>query len=275
MMAQDGLLTNVEGCAEGPTNAVCRSYGYTGCPLSGGFGAGIPGGGMSCNEAKTFGEKRVKALLKALERSSDVCAANVKTVFRNSVGNELCYIGQCLEGSLEIHRLVAGRSPFGVMDESFPWESQIGEQRAKGMLTTSPPESHGPLPAYHPRYLLKELDTSLCLRAGLPPRTPPVLCSYTVGRRFTQEPGLRMDTGRSIMEQRHEQQEAILETEVLLPSIAFRMGSYAYASYIKENIRSLTEVIKRAADMLTTISKITLPGTMCHIGPYNRYFTEE
>ena len=91
---------------------------------------GLP---ASCSDAVTNMDARAKAMIASLPK---VCTPECRSEFENTIGNNLCFIGQCIEQSWEEERIVPGRMPLNVGDEAFPWDSCIGTEPA---ANTDPP----------------------------------------------------------------------------------------------------------------------------------------
>jgi len=166
MMEQDGVFTDVDGnpvvvngitlnaetCAETFTNDACIADVGMGCFMSKKYPANfsrdvlqklnnnpknVP---VSCDDAidPEKQDPRITDLIVTLEQRKDVCAPGQVMQYKNRIGNNLCYIGQCVEESSELHRMTGTQSPATVGDPSNAWDDpQTGT--ALGNAVTNPP----------------------------------------------------------------------------------------------------------------------------------------
>src|SRR6185503_16440480 len=81
----------------------------------------LPSTFEASTNSKTM-DARVAARVRTIERQTATCTPGTETTYKNTIGNNACYLGQCVEESLELHRVTGGRSPATVGDEAFPWD---------------------------------------------------------------------------------------------------------------------------------------------------------
>lgn len=198
------------------------------------------------------------------EQPDEICTPNRETWYVNSIGNHMCYIGQCIEQSMESRRLIAGRSPFTVQDEAFPWDSCEGRDPLFAILLTPPPASGtSSFPDYRPALLIKNLDLALCQMNGLPPQTPPVLCSFDARRRLHLPTELTFLTASGLTDQSTELAQAVLGLQRLSDGLGARIGTTLFQRYLRRSVRPFEEITTIAAELLENLTKITFARDMC------------
>lgn len=205
-------------------------------------------------------DPRVQALL---DGTLDVCNPQCRTMYRNTIGNNLCYSGQCIEESLEQHRITPGRNTFGVQDEAFPWDACKASDPQLSLIVTPPAQQQSALPAYRPTLLIRNLDIAFCQTNGLPPHVPAFLCEVAPGNRlgFSTE-----SIVEESLRQRTEQQQFIDPAsgfEDLSEGFATRLGSSLYAETLRQTGRTLGDLIGMAADLLGELPEIAFTDQMC------------
>lgn len=284
-LSLDGIPMNAETCAEITTDRGCREVEVNGSKLTGCFLSkkypedffdtvlsamktnpkNVP---VTCEDAidpKKM-DPRVKALKEAAERRDDVCTPTTETEYGNRIGNNLCYIGQCVEQSVELHRLTAGRSPAGVQDAVSPFADPI-TGTPLGNLLTNPPLSQYRFPPYRPELLVRVLDTMLCQSAGLPPLMPPIRCAVEATRQLQQTRAIGFESAIGLVGQGNEQEIALRDLLELSSGIGTRTGTELYANYLRESSRSFAEILGMAAELLRQLNTISFPTEMCPIIP--------
>ena len=204
---------------------------------------------------------------KEKEKSTTICnpknqdGQQDQISYRNSIGNTMCYIGQCIEESMRTHRLISGRNTFITQGAAYPWDPLM-KSMASGQLLTSPPLSVGTIPPYRPQRILNAFDESLCQSMGLQPRTPPALCMFNELRSLAF-PVDFLTTASRLLTQAGEQFEPFFGLRNLATSIGTRISTELYAQYLQTTTKSLVELIKAANTILQEIQKTTFPDTMC------------
>jgi hypothetical protein len=212
-------------------------------------------------------DPRVKAMLKTINVRYDATQQGNTITYRNTIGNNLCYIGQATEETLELHTHIPGRTPMTVQDQKNPFMmptplplSNTGSSFAE--TETSP----GVLPSYRPQLIAEEFDTLLCQQQGLPSRTPPVLCTLQYVRRLQlpiQIPGLQ---GTSLVKQEAQQQAPLEHYKDIAPGLGSRIATSLYEKYAPRIMGSLTDLLAEAAKQLDSLSKVQFPERMCPTG---------
>ncbi len=139
---------------------------------AGGNPADLPDDFDEATDPETM-DARVAARIRTIERQIPVCTPGTESEYKNTIGNNACYIGQCVEESLELHRLTGGRSPATVGDGAFPHDNP-GMGTALATILRSVPATNPPLPSYRPQMVTRILEDALCQLQGLPAATPPV-----------------------------------------------------------------------------------------------------
>lgn len=280
-VSADGIPFDAETCAESLANFGCSSQQEAkGCYTSRTYPQGfvdelleaqgnnpknLP---VSCEQAidpETMDE-RVKQFLDLIQSRQDVCKPGEVNVYKNRIGNNACYIGQCVEQSTELHRIMAGQTPGIVQGEVAPWDDPL-TTTPLGNVLLNPPLNQARLPAYRPGLLMRELETALCQLQGLPPRTPPVLCAIDASRQLDLARTLGSNTAAGLQTQNA--QDTLSATDLLNLSrgLGARAGTELYADYMRESNRSFAGVLGMATELLEELKKIDFPTEMCPAAP--------
>ncbi len=283
----DGVTLNAEVCAEVLTDYSCGPRdGYDGCETSRTYPPGFKDKlfeieqssnpknvGKSCEDVnpvtgkpRMFEDARVQTLKDTLERRSDICTPGQTNIYANRIGNNMCYIGQCVEESLELNRLVGGRSPTGVGDSLAPFDSpRTGAPL--GNLLINPATAEELLPRYNPALLMHDMETALCQLQGLPPRTPPILCAIEYSQRLRLPIQDQIKQVQSMIGQEEAEQDAVSQLLSLAPALGSRIGTSFYATYLHTASRELSGVLGVAVQLFTQMKSITFPTQMCPLAP--------
>lgn len=207
-------------------------------------------------------EARIAARIRTIERQFPVCEPGAESSYKNTIGNNACYIGQCVEESLELHRLTGGRSPATVGDGAFPYDDpDTGD--ALATVLRSVPAASPPLPSYRPQMVARTLEDALCQLQGLPAATPPHLCAFSPSRRLAVPLEDGATTARSLLNNVEEQREAEILTEELAAGLGSRIGTDMQGQYLRIGTRTLSEVVALANLLLRDAVSVTFPLNMC------------
>lgn len=286
MMERDGVFEgtpyNAESCAEALANAACGpSRDMKGCFTSRTYpddfaqqlmaaaaGSNPEEVPASCEEAidpETMDE-RVKQLKEAVEMRDDVCRPGEVNLYKNRIGNNACYIGQCVEMSAELHRIAAGRTPGTVQDQVAPWDDPQSATPL-GNVLLNPPTTQARLPSYRPEQFMRELEIALCQLQGLPPRTPPILCAVDARRQLEYARGMGLEATGGLTEQDSEQTLSADDLLDLAQGVGARLGTGLYGNYLRESNRSFAGILSMANELLEELKKIDFPTQMCPVSP--------
>ncbi|OIO54352.1 hypothetical protein AUJ46_03370 [Candidatus Peregrinibacteria bacterium CG1_02_54_53] len=197
------------------------------------------------------------------EGMNGACSPGCPTKYENTIGNNLCYIGQCVEQSIEQSRVIPGRMGFVVEDEAFPWDSCAVENTEAGGLIALPAISPPLIPAYNPRLLIESLDRALCQINGLPAATPPILCQFNYERRLNIPTESYVTTAFSFAGQIEENLEPAVLLERMTQSIATRIGTSLLARYLEWSAGALSDTLRAGNQLLGAMAKTEFPRETC------------
>jgi hypothetical protein len=219
------------------------------------------------------------------QKESGICHPLNVAKYTNSIGNTLCYIGQCMEHAAELHRYTPGRTPFTTFGQAWPWDTlkkgqtepseeeggpevidldEEGEGTSmRHALLTPAPIIQGAIPTYRPAYLAHKVDIALCQVNGYPPTNPPALCQYGIQRSTGYEMAMFYQMTRQLFSQRPESTVPQFGLRRLGASIGTRVGTAIYENYLRRTTRSLAETISMVNDMLRFIRATEFPKHMC------------
>lgn len=276
---EDGILQltefNIDQCASQLANASCSNYGTadeaacTSTPdispqvVSALTGATIPN--ISKFNLKTSCEDIIEDLderaISQVMSTTKVCNPNCAVKYKNTIGNNLCYIGQCIEQSVEEHRLTPGRWTSGVQDEAFPWDACMQPDPEHAVVVPVTGDNLTRLPAYEPQKIMDLMDAQLCEQNGFPRLTPPVLCTFnssdflqstqTIGSVSYLERNIKQDTDNAAI--------AALSRELT----GGRIGTSIFKNYLDSTLPYFNEILSTARDLLEQIGETTFPTFMC------------
>ncbi len=216
----------------------------------------------SCTDAKNL--LQVQASVRATEQTGrSVCDPNRQVSYLNTIGNNACYIGSCIEDSLEHARLVPGRIPVTAGDEAFPWDACMAPRLDGGQIRTVSAAMPSRFPAYRPGLLIKQLDTALCQSNGLSASTPPLVCAFDVRRRLLNPLTNPLATVQSLNTQSQEQQAAAHGIQQMSRAVGVRMGIALYDDYLRHSTSTLSDLTVSAATLLETFARTTFSRQMC------------
>jgi len=207
-------------------------------------------------------DARVAARIRTIERQIPVCKPGTESAYKNTIGNNACYIGQCVEETLELHRVTGGRSPATVGDGAFPHDDPDTGDALATMLRSVPATSP-PLPTYRPQMVMRILEDALCQLQGLPAATPPHLCAFSSSRRLALPLEDGASTARSLVFSAEEQREARALMEQLGAALGSRIGTDMQGQYLRIGTRTLSEVVALANTLLKETLSVTFPANMC------------
>lgn len=220
----------------------------------------------SCAAAINNLDPRAKAIVASFPRA---CTPQCRSAFENTIGNNLCYIGQCIEQSWEEERIVPGRMTFNVADESFPWDSCVGREPA---ANTDPPAASRfvlptlafpTIPEYRPWDAAQITDRALCQMLGLPARTPPTLCQGEVSTQIGRPLSDPLDMMIVIARAMENQLDPARDLERMAPSVGTRYATSLYQSQTGPLRRAYSDIFDAASLLLEEISSTKFPEYMC------------
>ncbi len=272
-LTTDGLLKGsgitTEECARALTNKGCTAFGVCYQTLTvtpdrvlSVAAANAPAVKQTCEEsyAEKTRDPRVQALLDGLLGVSN---AACETTYRNTIGNNMCYMGQMVEEALEEERLIPGRTPSTLADEIAPWDMCESPDPAFGTFLTPPPTVTSWFPAYRPALLLRTFERALCQINGLPPYALPIQCTTDAGRRLGAFPLSPPETAKTLLDQMLEAGLPTSRMQDLGAAYGTRLGTQLYAEYLKRSSKTLSEITESAAELLGNLADIEFTDTMC------------
>lgn len=286
MLAQDGILdgTNlqIDQCASDLANLSCSKYETTdgdgnkvhACTTDGVDPAKIKDiidkavlkkkptltAPMTCDDIVDNPTERMKAIYESMPMA---CNPGCQSKYANTIGNNLCYTGQCVEQTMEFARPIAGRTALTETDQTFPFDScELPDPNIAAVA--APPAFMGPkLPSYNPGQLLQNLDMALCQQNGLPARTPPVICAYDPLRRILLPLLSGTESADSLREQPEEYAAAHFALEEAAGSIGAMTVSDMFGQYLRPAARQFADLVDMMRITLATVGKTKFPSVMC------------
>lgn len=284
MLAEEGILERIdlssEECSSALANESCRDFGQKACSslevtdIHGKIKKTIAGleeaqgnNPASCADITTGGPAALAKLdgrlLSMIENLNGVCTPGCETKYENTIGGNLCYVGQCIEQSVEEARILPGRMATTVQDESFPWDACASESPRSGGLTALPAITPPLPPPYNPRLLIESLDLALCQLSGLPASTPPILCMFDPLRRFGSPAESYLSTAVSAEKQEAENADPQAVLEQMAQSIATRIGTDLLVRYLRWAGGAFSQTMRAGNQIIREMEQVTFPLTSC------------
>ena len=225
---------------------------------------------MSCTAAinpKTM-DPRMKAQIDEINSQYDLATPGRTATFRNSIGNNLCYIGQATEQVLEKERITPGRSPTTIFDQESPREgtSQV-PLSAQATASTTLDAPAVSIPSYRPQLVAEQFDAALCQQQGLPPQTPPLLCTLQYLRRLQLPLSEYILNSQSLDALQGEQSQPFNDYKDLAPGLGMRLATGIYEQHAPPVLGSLTQLLEEAVRQLKQLSAIPFTAQMCPLRP--------
>ena len=221
------------------------------------------GAGEACSaflEEAAAPEARIESIKSSFPIS---CSPNCKVQYENTIGNNLCYIGQCVEQAMEGSRLIPGRMTFGSGDEAYPWDGCAAPDPQNGAFIEMP-AAHVPyVPLYRGLEMVRAADIAVCQANGYPPLTPPVLCLFSPTRQMVlpyYEASMQV-TG--MQAQAEEQAIRSYLAQAASASIGVRAATSLYEDFIDRSLGEFGSLIKIAAGLIGQIGETKWPSYMC------------
>lgn len=216
---------------------------------------GVP---ATCSEA--LEDPRAKAIYNSMPMS---CSPGCQAKYANTIGNNLCYAGQCLEETHEYARAHPGRMGLTAIDEDFPWDACEQPEPDIGNFAV-PPALTGPtFPLYNPALVMQELDRALCQINGLPAKTPPIVCAFDPIKRLDLPPLTLGQSVEDLILQPEQYDTTGLGIQFAAQGIGARISGEMFANYLRPRARQFTDLLNMTYHLFNGVGDIAFPGTMC------------
>lgn len=214
----------------------------------------------SCPQARFEFEPRIRSLVESFPVP---CDPNCKVRYENTIGNNLCYISQCIEQSTERDRILPGRVPFVTQDQKFAWDACISEPKPIGDLAAVPGLQIANIPPYRGEQIIKEFERALCNIGGGATSPIPAECEMPDSVTF----GLPLSTYASTAERALSQKQLVVsEMDAVsrsMSNVASRIGTELYLEYMNTGIRYFNDLINSLNGILQGMGDISFPTMMC------------
>lgn len=209
-------------------------------------------------------DSRIAAAIRDVDKTNrQVCDPNRTTGYINTIGGNVCYMNQCLEQSVEEHRLIPGRMTLSANETNYPFEGCVPPGPDDSTLTTVALTTSRPLPAYRPEYLVQSLDTALCQLNGLPPSTPPFACGFSAERPLRQLDDDILKSATNLWLQPQALRAAVDGTQSLSDALGARVASELYKEYLDSSLQKLAGVTAEASALLRQFTAVNFSPAMC------------
>ena len=192
-----------------------------------------------------------------------VCTPECIAEYKNTIGNNMCYLAQCIEQSIEEQRILPGRWTSVSQGQSFPWDSETKPDPLIGAILPTPPLPFSRLPDYRPQRLAIELDLALCQQNGLPLQQIPIECAFKVIRQLAIAPTELPIFSSSILKQTVEESSVTWGLQTSAPAIGTRVATELYKKYLSYAGKAFAKLINNANTMFGGLANIEFPTLQC------------
>ncbi len=203
---------------------------------------------------------RVKSIRNSIPLA---CKPGCQARYVNTIGNNLCYTGQCLEETHEWSVAISGKSALTTNDQAYPWNACEETDPNIGQFAVPPAITSPRFPLYRPEYLLKQLDDALCQINGLPARTPPVLCGFNEEKVLNLPPLNFLQSTDELAAEPDMYSQTALGIQYAAPGMGSRIANEMFTQYLRISTRNLSELLEMSHRLFNEVGEISFPATMC------------
>jgi hypothetical protein len=191
------------------------------------------------------------------------CKPGCQSKYVNTIGNNLCFTGQCIEETHEWSAPIGGRTALTAGDEAYPWASCEAPDPRIGQFAVPPAITAPKFPLYRPELLMKQLDDAICQINGLPSRTPPALCGFDVAKTLDLPPLSFLQSGDKLATQPGKYATNSIALENAAQGLGARIANEMFIQYLNTGAKNFAELMKMSHRLFTEVGDITFPSTMC------------
>ena len=181
--------------------------------------------------------------------------------YTNTIGNNLCYIGRCVENIFE-HEEINGRSPMTPQDAGSPWFSVSVSDR-RGTIARGGLIAEKVILSYHPQELAQEFDAALCALVGLPRQSPSLLCLGGEGRKLAMASLDYAGAMQKFLQQQSMQEERFAGMGEQAVALGRAHGQILLVRALQSRMNALTSVLDESVQLLGTLRNTSFPTQMC------------
>ncbi len=210
--------------------------------------------------AEALNHPRIRALYNSMPPS---CEPGCEAQYQNTIGNNLCYTGQCMEETHEFARDIPGRVALSEVEQGFPWDACERPDPKLGDFEVAPALTGPKFPLYRPALLLQQLDMELCQINGLPASTPPVICGFDPRERLGLPPLNLLQAAGDLALQPEQYDATGLGIQYSAAAIASRVTTDMFIQYMKPASRHLADLLNTMFDVFNGVGELEFPQTMC------------
>lgn len=212
----------------------------------------------TCSEAMK--DPRILALRNSLPLS---CKPGCQAQYQNTIGNNFCFTGQCLEETQEWSRSVPGRMGLTTLDQDFPWDACMLPDPNLGNFDVPPALLAPTLPAYNPERFVRELDEELCQINGLPLQMPSILCAYNPQLSLDLEREEYAQIAQDLRSEPEDYDATGVGVEYSAQGVGARIATEMFTAYLTPAARSFADILSTMHHIFHRVGDLTFPDTMC------------
>ncbi len=222
--------------------------------------------GESPQCSKTPFDPRIEAARNAVnDWRTNVCTPGNTVTFQGTIGDAQCYLGLCLSQSLREHRLTPGQNAGLAGGTAQPYDLCVPPSTDRGSIRTVPIAGLWTPPVYNPGFILKQVQTALCVGGA-----PSVLCSQNLERILQGSAGDPTAFGEATLSDESARLSGNADITAMTEALGQRLGHGMYADFLESRIGIINGVLDEAADGLEEMTRVRFPSTLCPVTAEDR-----
>lgn len=192
-----------------------------------------------------------------------VCTPESKTLYQDDISSHACFVGHCIEQSLNGHSLVPNRNTVLVQEATSPYLAYWRDDPKLGLYTEAAGNAPYPLPSYIGHELLRDAEARFCLLNNKAPYPLSALCAYRENQQnqhlATNQMYQENATVRDMVRV-GTSQDRFLE---LFTAIGYRASLDQSMEVTRKVFFSLSGFVQQIADLLQELSRAPLTEQAC------------
>lgn len=194
---------------------------------------------------------------------SAVCTPESKTLYQDDISSHACFVGLCIEQSLNGHSLVPNRNPVLVEEATSPFLAYLRDDPKLGLYTEAPSNAPYPMPRYIGHELLRDTEARFCLLNNKAPYPISALCSYRASQQ-NQHPALQQMYHENAVVRDMEKVGITQNNFLDLFTIIGQRASLDQTIEINRKVfYGLSGFVQQIADLLAELSRAPLTDQAC------------
>lgn len=110
--------------------------------------------------------------------TAGICTPQTKAIYQDDISSHACFVGHCIEQSLNGHSLVPNRNTVLIQEATSPFLAYWKEDPKLGLYTEAGGNAPYPMPPYIGHQLIRDSEARFCLLNNKAPYPLMSLCAY-------------------------------------------------------------------------------------------------